>query len=378
MRFFHLADLHLGKTVHGFSMLREQRVILNKILLAAKEHHPDAVLIAGDVYDRTVAPLEAVELLDSFLTDLINSGIKVFIIAGNHDSPERLRFGSKIMNASGLYIAGTFDGAIEKVTLSDAYGEADVYLLPYIRPASVRRFFDFEITSYQQAVESVLALTPPDPLRRNVLLAHQFVLSGETPPLTSESETLSVGGSDRVSADLFNVFDYVALGHLHAPQRAGREQTRYAGSPLKYSFSEAEHKKSLVMVDMLEKGNVEISFLPLVPENDMREIKGTLEELCAVQEKTNDYIRAVLTDSQELFDPIGKLRAKYPNLMRLVAGNAQSYKSTEETGGDVLKTKTEAELFEEFYTMQNAQALTEEQKKLMDKIIKTVTAGGEK
>lgn len=374
MRLLHLADLHLGKRVHEFSMLEDQRYILKQILGIMEEEHADGVLIAGDIYDKTVPPAEAVQLLDDFLTRIAERKIPVFLISGNHDSAERISFGAKLFAKSGVYFASGYQGKTEFVTLEDAYGKLDIYLLPFIRPVYVRQAFPElaeEIVSYQDALRIVLAHIDLDREHRNVLVAHQFVTGAER----CESEEIQVGGLDNVDASLFRDFDYVALGHIHGPQWISRETVRYAGTPLKYSFSEARHQKAVTMIELRGKGEVEIRKIPLIPLRDMRKIRGTYEELTrrSVYENTNleDYVQVTLTDEEDIFDAVGKLRVIYPNLMKLEYDNRRTGKS-QETAVEEKAERTPLEYTKELFAMQNERSMSPGQEKYLINLIEEV------
>ena len=377
MKFLHLADLHIGKRVNEFDLTEDQRYILKQILTIADKNRPDAVLLAGDLYDRGVPPGGAVELLDEFLTQLSRRGLPVFAVSGNHDSPERLDFGSRIMRRSGVTIAGSFRGRPEQVTLSDEYGPVNIWLLPFLRPAMAEPFFPPEQTaSYETAVRAALGAAEVNNRERNVLVAHQFVTAFGKQPETCDSETVSVGGADQVDAAVFEPFDYVALGHLHGPQRIGRPEVRYAGSPLKYSFSEARQKKSVTFVELKEKGRVEISAVPLVPLRDMREIRGPIAELTKPENAAfgcrDDYIRATLTDAHAVADAAERLRAVYPNLMTVdfeSARAAEAGPSKTAASGDVAN-RTPRELFEEFYRNQNGHEMPENERPELENAIR--------
>lgn len=355
MKFLHLADLHLGKRVNGFSMLEDQAHILRQILAILDDEQPDGVLIAGDVYDKSVPSVEAVELLDGFLTELRARGVPVLLISGNHDSPERLAFGGRVMDSCGIHISPVYDGALAPVTLQDAFGPVHVWLLPFVKPAHVRRWFpDADIESYTDAVAEAVAHMDIDTAARNVLVTHQFVTGGAR----SGSEELSVGGTDNVDSGVFAPFDYVALGHLHGAQHIGRETIRYAGSPLKYSFSEARQHKSVTVVTLGEKGDVQVRTAALTPLRELREIRGSYDELTArsFYEHTtyrSDYLHLILTDEQDVFDAMSRLRTIYPYLMTLDYDNAR----TRAAGGMSVPAETERrtplELFEALYQRQN-------------------------
>ena len=377
MKFLHLADLHIGKQVNEFNLLEDQRHILRQILKIADADRPDAVLVAGDLYDRSVPPGEAVELLDEFFTQFSSRGLPVFAVSGNHDSPERLDFGSRIMRRNGVTIAGSFRGHLEKTALSDGYGPVNVWLLPFLKPAMASPFFPPErVGSYEDAVRAAIGAQKIDPDERNVLVAHQFVTAFGKQPKICDSETLSVGRADQVDASVFDAFDYVALGHLHGPQRIGRPEVRYAGSPLKYSFSEAHQKKSVTFAELKEKGRVEISTVPLVPLRDMREIRGPIGELTkpetAALGNREDYIRAALTDGHVVADAAERLRAVYPNLMCIdfeSARSAAAGPSRTAASGDVAH-RTPRELFEEFYRNQNEHELPEDESPELDSAVR--------
>ncbi|MDD3403100.1 MAG: exonuclease SbcCD subunit D [Hespellia sp.] len=373
MKFMHLSDLHIGKRVNDFSMLEDQQFILKEILKITDEVKPDAVLIAGDVYDKAVPAAEAVQLLDAFLTKLESRGLPVFLVSGNHDSAERIAFGSQILSESGIYIAPVFQGNVQKITLADEYGELDLFMLPFIKPAHVRRYFpEAEVESYDDAVRTVLNSLDVDESKRNVLIAHQFITGAER----SDSEELSVGGLDNIDANAFDAFDYVALGHIHRPQKVMRDTIRYAGTPLKYSFSEADHKKSVTVVTMEEKGRIDIDTIPLMPRHDLRKIKGSYEELTrkANYENTDtqDYLQVTLTDEEDILDAIGKLRSIYPNIMKLEYDNARTRNQQTMDICEHVEEKTPPELVKEFYQLQNNQEMSEEQEGYLSELIEKI------
>lgn len=374
MKFLHLADLHLGKRVNGFSMLEDQAHILRQILAILDDEQPDGVLIAGDVYDKSVPSVEAVGLLDGFLTELRARGVPVLLISGNHDSPERLAFGGRVMDSCGIHISPVYDGALAPVTLQDAFGPVHVWLLPFVKPAHVRRWFpDADIESYTDAVAEAVAHMDIDTAARNVLVTHQFVTGGAR----SGSEELSVGGTDNVDSGVFAPFDYVALGHLHGAQQIGRPTIRYAGSPLKYSFSEASQHKSVTVVTLGEKGDVQVRTVALTPLRELREIRGSYDELTArsFYEHTtyrSDYLHLILTDEQDVFDAMSRLRTIYPYLMTLDYDNAR----TRAAGGMSVPTETERrtplELFEALYTRQNHRPMSEVQRAYIAQLMEQI------
>lgn len=376
MKFMHLSDLHLGKRVNEFSMLEDQAYILGQILAAVDAERPDGVLIAGDVYDKAVPPAEAVELFDDFLYALAQRQLQVFVLSGNHDSPERIAFGGRLMDQSGIHMSPVYDGNVAPTVLTDAYGEVHVYMLPFIKPAHVRRWYgDEAIESYTDAMAVAIEHMLVEPGKRNLLMTHQFVTGAQR----SDSETVSVGGADNVDVTVFEPFDYVALGHIHGPQWVGRETVRYCGTPLKYSFSEVGHQKSITVVELLEKGNVTIRTIPLTPRHDLRELRGTYLELT---DRTNyrdtateDYLHITLTDEEDIPDAIGRLRVIYPNLMKLDYDNRRTRSGGQlDLSGD-LERKSPLELFAEFYEKQNGQAMTQEQQTLAAALIGEIWEG---
>lgn len=373
MKFVHLSDLHLGKRVNEFSMIEDQAYILTKILGIVREERPDGVFIAGDVYDKSVPSVEAVSLFDNFLKQLSRQQTQVFIISGNHDSPERLGFASELIALSGIHIAPAYDGKVCPVSLKDGYGAVNVYMLPFIKPVHVRSVFPEEkAETYTEAVSAAIAHMDIREGERNILIAHQFV----TGAARCESEDIFVGGLDNVDASVFDPFDYVALGHIHGPQQIGRESVRYCGTPLKYSFSEAKQCKSVTVAELKEKGNLGIRTVSLTPLRDLRELKGTYEEL--VNRKNyegtalEDYFHITLTDEEDIVDAVGKLRVIYPNLMKLDYDNRRTRENREITGGDEMEAKTPMELVREFYERQNNQPMNGKQEafasRLMEKI----------
>ena len=420
MKLLHISDLHIGKRVNEFSMLEDQKYILDRIIEIAKQEQADGVMIAGDIYDKSVPSAEAVQIFDRFLTGFARLGIKVFAVSGNHDSAERIAFGAQLMKGRGVYLSPVYDGNIEKITLSDEYGALNIYLLPFIKPAMVRHVLDREQKtagsqfrsgreqaegdshagggreqaeeggqletgreqaegdgcsgssrkawqksnlpeSYQEAVKLAVERMKVDGTKRNVLVAHQFVTGAGR----CESEEVVVGGLDNVDAEVFQAFDYVALGHIHSPQWVGRETVRYCGTPLKYSFSEAEQEKSVTVVELGEKGGVELRTIPLTPLHDMRKISGTYMEVTArsfYQDiNREDYVQVTLTDEEDIPDGLKKLRIIYPNLMRLVYDNHRTRQNRELGAVQDMEQKSELELFGEFYAQQNNQSMSAEQ-----------------
>ncbi|MGM9916733.1 exonuclease SbcCD subunit D C-terminal domain-containing protein [Anaerotignum sp.] len=371
MKFFHISDLHLGKRVYEFSMLEEQKELLRTILQKIEEEKPDALLISGDVYDKPVPPVEAVRLLDDFLTELSARNLHTYLIAGNHDSAQRLEFGKDIFGKNNIHIAGNISAKMEYFTETDAFGPVDIWLLPFFKPAHVNGVLvDQTFSSYGEAAKALLDCAEIDFSKRNIILAHQFVTWKGTAE-RSDSETMSLGGVDEIDASLFFPFDYVALGHLHSPQPMGKDTVRYAGSPMPYSFSEIRQKKGITVVELKEKGNITFDFISLETKRKFREIKGPLQELLkAAKEEggSEDYIRCILTDQEALLDPIGQLRSVYPNLMTLEFVQKETA-DEQETIVDTEDMKPDA-LFSLFFEKQNDRKLNETQKKLLQKIWK--------
>lgn len=375
MKFLHISDLHIGKRVNEFSMLEDQKYILNQILGIAGREQAAGVLIAGDLYDKAIPSAEAVQLLDWFLTELAAQGQMVFAVSGNHDSPERIAFGAQLMRHKGVYVSPVYDGHITEVPLEDEFGELKLYLFPFIKPAWVRHALEGESAealpeSVNDAVRLAVERMPVDERRRNVLVAHQFVTGASR----CESEEVTVGGLDNVDGDVFEKFDYVALGHIHSPQCVGRETLRYCGTPLKYSFSETEQEKSVTVVELREKGKVEIGQIPLVPLRDMRKIRGSYEEVMhggAHEEacRREDYLQITLTDEEDVPDGLQRLRKVYPNVMRLTYDNTRTRQNREVEAAEEIEQKTELELFMEFYRLQNNQSMSGEQEEFVRRLI---------
>ena len=370
MKLLHLSDLHIGKRLHEKSFLKDQEYILDQILEICKQEQPDAVLIAGDVYDKSIPSGEAVTLFDDFLFSLSQLGKDVFIISGNHDSPERLSFGGRLMERAKIHFSPVYNGNVKPVLLSDEFGSVAIYSLPFIKPTNVRQYYDEEaIESYTDAVRVAIEKMNVDPSQRNVIVTHQFV----TGAATCESEELSVGGTDQVDARVFDDFDYVALGHIHGPQWVERETIRYCGTPLKYSFSEATHKKSVTIVEMSEKGKVSTRTTPLMPLHDLTEIRGTFAELTdplhyKKEALQNSYVRVILTDEGDIMDAAGRLRQCYPLFLCMTYDNTRTHATGSVMGSATEKTDP-FEIFCEFFKQQNGADLNEEQAAYMGKIL---------
>lgn len=373
MKLIHLSDLHLGKRVNEVSMIEDQEHILRQILRIIRDEKADAVLLCGDIYDKSVPSAEAVTLFDEFLSRLAQLQVKVYAISGNHDSPERLAFGNRLMEGAGIYMSPVYNGQVTPLELSDEHGIVRFWLLPFIKPAHVRRFFPEEaIESYTDACRVAVAHMDMDTAGRNVLLTHQFV----TGAATCESEELSVGGSDNVDASVFADFDYVALGHIHGPQNIGSNQIRYCGTPLKYSFSEAGHYKSVTVVELGAKGELHLHTAALTPLHDLRIIRGSFAE---VTDKafygaaaTDDYLQVTLTDEEDIPEAVGKLRTIYPNLLKLTYDNTRTRTDQLIDGAEDVERKSPLELFGELYALQNNQSMSREQSDFVESLIESI------
>ena len=376
MKLIHLSDLHIGKRVNEISMIEDQEYILTQIIRIIDAESPAAVLICGDIYDKSVPSAEAVTLFDDFLCRLAKRQVPVLIISGNHDSPERLAFGNRLMEHAGIHISPVYDGSVTPVTLTDDRGEVDLWLLPFIKPAHVRRYYPDEgIETYTDAVRVAIEKMDMDPSRRNVLLTHQFV----TGAATCDSEEVSVGGSDNVDASIFEGFDYVALGHIHGPQNIGSEKIRYCGTPLKYSFSEEHHHKSVTVAELGAKGELKLTLVPLTPRHDLRSIRGTFAELTDKASyagtATDDYLHVILTDEEDVAEAVGRLRVIYPNIMKLSYDNTRTRSNQIIDGAADVQRKSPLELFEELYVLQNNQPMTDEQRSFAQALIEAIQEG---
>jgi exonuclease SbcD len=376
MKLIHLSDLHIGKRVNEVSMIEDQEYILLQILQIIDEERADAVLIAGDVYDKSVPSAEAVTLFDDFLCRLAKRKIPVLIISGNHDSPERLAFGNRLLELGGIHISPVYDGSVRSVSLTDEHGEVVFWLMPFLKPAQVKRFYpEAGIETYTDACRTVIEKMNLDESKRNVLLAHQFV----TGAATCDSEEISVGGSDNVDASIFEKFDYVALGHIHGPQNVGSNRIRYCGTPLKYSLSEAAHHKSVTVVKLGPKGDLALELRPLNPRHDLRQIRGTFAELTEESfykgTAVEDYIHVALTDEEDVPEAMGKLRLIYPNLMQLKYDNTRTRSNHLIDRAEDVQRKSPLELFGELYALQNNQPMSEQQLEFTRELIESVWEG---
>ncbi len=386
MKIIHTGDWHIGKIVNEFSMLEEQKHVLEQLITIVEREKPDAIIIAGDVYDRSIPPVEAVELVDEvFNRLLLDLKIPILLIAGNHDSAERLSFASKILTNNGLHIVGGFNGNIHCTMLQDEFGTVNFYMVPYVDPRNVRHIFDDnKISTHDDAMKKIIERIGQTIKQdeRNVMITHGYITQiGRSAELISESERpLSIGGTEFVSSDYFNIFNYTALGHLHAPQKAGAESIRYSGSILKYSLSEVNQRKGINIVEIDKTGNAKITFNPLIPKRDMRIIKGPINELINPEvyksANTEDYVHAVLTDKGELIDPISKLRTVYPNIMGLSKELASQREENSTSAAEGYKSKSKLELFKEFYGAMQGETLGTEQTEIMSRIIGEVDREG--
>lgn len=370
MKLLHLSDLHLGKRLNEFSLIEDQRYILKQTLDILDKEHPNGLIIAGDVYDKSMPSEEAVHLMNWFLSELVKRQLKTFIISGNHDSAERLSFGNEILKNSDVYISPVYQGETSCLSFEDEYGPVHIHLLPFIKPTHVKRHFPQEkIETYTDAVSIVVKNMNINVKERNILVTHQFVTGASA----AGSEELFIGGSESVDASCFDAFDYVALGHIHGPQKVIKETIRYCGTLLQYSFSEVNHQKSITLVELREKGNVQIRTIPVIPLRQLRIIKGSYDELCLKSnyENTNteDYVQVVLTDEEDIIDAVSRLRTIYPNIMQLKYDNTRTRQNMELEAVDIMKTTNPLELFNEFYELQNNQPMSNEQSEYMTELI---------
>lgn len=372
MKLLHLADLHIGKSLNDYSLLEDQRYILDQILVLIAEHQVDALLIAGDVYDKSIPSEEAVKLLDYFLCRLTASGVKTYLISGNHDSDERLNFGSALFQKNQVYIAAKYQGQLFKHSCEDEFGLVNFFLLPFVKASQVRYFFpELEIASYNDAVAAALEQAEFNPAERNILLAHQFVAGHAADPELAGSEGASaqvVGNVEKVGVDCFAAFDYVALGHIHAPQSVGRPTVRYAGSPLKYSLSEINNAKSVPLITLGPKGQLDIELLPLQPRRELRQLKGQMRQLLQPENivSPDDYIYAILTDDEPINNAMEIFRQYYPNTLKIAYDNAHTRAIGQAVlGGNVTKDRSFAELLADFYQLMYGREISEAEMQIM-------------
>ena len=377
MKILHLADLHLGKRVNEMSMIEDQKYILDQIITLIKEESVGIVLLCGDIYDKSIPTIEAIHLLDEFLDQLSKMAIKVLVISGNHDSIDRLSFGKSLFTRSNLYIASQFENEIEKITVKENGITVNFYMLPFVKSAYISHIFQLQTDSYEECFRYLIEHTKIDEEETNILLSHQFVTANKKNPELSDSETSSLGGIDNIDFHIFDQFDYVALGHIHKPQAMGREMVRYAGSILKYSFSEIHMDKKATILTIDAKKEISLSFHPLKPLRDMREIECSLEELLKKQceiGKQEDYMHVILTDEEQILDAIGKVRTIYPNVMQISFKNRRHMKQLEsaQIKEDQISDQSPAELFEQFYKMQNHIDLDEKRLQLVLSVFEEV------
>ena len=373
MKLIHISDLHLGKRLHGFSLIEDQAQILEQILQIVRSEAPDAVLIAGDVYDRTQPSVEAVRLLDHFLVGLSATGTTVCLISGNHDAPERLAFGAQLMKKDKVFIAPVYDGTVRFVDLADAWGTVRIHMLPFVKASQVRACFPEEpADTLTEAVRTQINHMDLDPQMRHVLIAHQFVAGASL----SDSENIRVGGEDPISSEIFQPFAYTALGHIHRPQNMGSDRIRYSGTPLKYSISEKDQKKSVTRILLEEPGRVQVDTIPLKPMRDVREIRGTYNDLTArnfyQDQKVDDLLYVVLTDENDVPDALARLRTIYPNIIQLEYDNMRTRSQGTLTEIRAIENKSPLELFQDLYEQQNGQKMSEMQLAVSDELMRSI------
>lgn len=369
MRFIHISDLHLGRKIYEYSMIEEQKNALEQIFKVACERKVDGILIAGDVYDKSIPTIEAIELFEEFLMKLVDREIKVFIISGNHDSVERVSFGADLFKKSGIYIAKAYDGHVPFVELADEYGEVYIHLLPFVKPAIVKRFHeDSEVIDYNMALKTIVDNMSYDTSKRNVIMVHQFI----TGALRSDSEEVFLGGLDNVDFEVFDDFDYVAMGHIHRPQNMGREFVRYSGSPIKYSIDEINHKKSMTIIELNNKGDITVDTISFVPLKDIKKLEGTYMELTDrekyIDKKRDDYFHVVLKDEQEIPDALRKLKVIYPYILKLEYSNKRTASKRSCVRLEYTKNKNVLDYVQELYELQNNQKIDEKQLKVTKRL----------
>ena len=357
MKLLHLGDLHLGRSLGDFDLIEDQKYILDQILKIIEKENVDGVLIAGDVYDKSIPSEAATNLLDYFLCKLSESRVQTFMISGNHDSDDRLNYGSNLFEANQIYISALYHGTLDKRTVTDEYGEVNVYLLPFVKASQVRHFYPEEtIDSYDDAVRVILKHADMDVTQRNVIVAHQFVTGQSEDPALGGSEgagTQSVGLVEKIGYDCFDGFDYVALGHIHSPQRVGRDEVRYSGSPLKYSLSEVHNAKSVPVITMGKKGEVTLELIPLKPMRDLRHIKGNLKALLEPKNMTDveDFIYVTLTDEEVINDAMGIFQQTYPNTVKIDYDNSRTRAMEHVDISNIAENKSFSELISDFYRL---------------------------
>lgn len=374
MKFLHLSDLHIGKSLGDFNLIQDQKHILDQILQIIQNHSVDAVLIAGDIYDKSIPSEEAVRLFDYFICKLADAKIKTFIISGNHDSDERLNFGSSLFEAKELYISAKYDGNLYKKELTDEHGKLNIYLLPFVKASQVKHFFPKEeINSYDKAVRVVIEQAKINTKERNIIVAHQFVAGKGTDPIMAGSESaavLNVGLVEKIGTECFKDFEYVALGHIHSAQKVGREEIRYSGSPLKYSLSEVNNNKSVPIINIGAKGNVEIELIKLKPLRDIRHLKGKMEQLLNKEniKSPNDFIYVTLTDEDPINDAMGIFQQYYPNTVKIDYDNAHTRAIEQMDISRIAQDKSFSELISDFYRLMYGCDMSDEEMKIMNEV----------
>lgn len=372
MKFVHLSDLHLGKRLNEFSLLEDQEYIIEGILKIIDNEKPDGVIIAGDIYDKSIPPVSAVELFDSFMVRLAQRKLQIYVISGNHDSAERVSCGGRLMENSGVHIAPVYNGCVKPIELEDEYGKVNIYLLPFIKPMNVRPYHE-DVETYTDAMRAVVNDMNIDTNARNILVTHQFVTGAQT----CDSEEIMVGGTDNVDGTAFADFDYVALGHIHRPQNVASEKIRYCGTPLKYSFSEANNKKSVSVVEIREKGSLQVREVPLKPKRDMVILEGNYNTLMdknfySGTTYKEDYVHIILTDETERTNVLSELRTVYHNIMQLSYNNTRtSQERTIEIDENVNK-KSPNELFANLFETQNNHSMIQEQRDFVAKLVEEI------
>lgn len=380
MKILHTSDLHIGKVVNGFSMIDDQRYILNQIIEIIKEEDVETILLSGDIYDKSIPTQEAVNLFNEFLSELYTLNLNILIISGNHDSADRLNFGQEILKDSRIFIESRFSGKISKVVLEDEYGPINFYLLPFVKPSQVNHALDLNLESYDEVVHYLVKAADIDTSERNIAMAHQFVIANHQEPELSESEVQSLGGMDHISHTIFKDYDYTALGHIHKPQAMGQQNIRYSGSILKYSFSEAEIPKSVTLLDVKEKGTLEITERELTPKTELLKIEATMADI--LNQKTFDqapkdaYIHANILDEEEIINAVEKVRSVYPNVMQISFERMKDYQSnTPDLSTQEIETKSINDLFSDFFKEQYISELNETQLKFVNKIVEDLEEG---
>ena len=382
MKIMHLGDLHIGKSLGDFDLYEDQKYILEQILNLIKEKSVDVLLIAGDVYDKAIPGEKSVQLLDYFLKRLVETGIKTYMISGNHDSDERLNFGSSLFESNNIYINSKFNGILKRYSLHDEFGELNIYLLPCVKASQVQHFFPEEkIDSYDMAVRTIIKHSDFDACKRNILVAHQFV-AGKDDPEIAGSEGLSVhnvGMVEKIGYGSLAEFDYVALGHIHSPQSVGLKHIRYCGSPLKYSLSEVNNNKSVPIITFKDKGELLVEFALLLPMRDIRHLRGNIKNLLDKKNISmeNDFIYATLTNEDIVNDAMGIFREYYPNTVKIDYDNSHTKEIENVDITRITQNKTFDELIRDFYMQMYSCDMGEEELEIMKWAAKEAGVGNE-